>query len=120
MRIEIFGKRCGIGAVSEHSEFQSFAAEICEICVKRSHNSAYIPHKLHSRFKYKRRHAALFDVNYAVITFVRLDKIFKTRIVFPIEVSAVDDETAHAGGVTVKIFGGRMNDDICAMLERTA
>ena len=38
----------------------------------------------------------------------------------PVEVAAVDDTAAYAGGVSVHVLGSRMNDDVCSPFERTA
>ena len=42
------------------------------------------------------------------------------RMSHPIEVAGIHDCAAHAGAVTVHIFGGGVRDDIHAILERSA
>ena len=42
------------------------------------------------------------------------------RMRHPVEVAGIHDRTAHAGAVTVHIFGGGVRDDIHAILERSA
>ena len=42
------------------------------------------------------------------------------RMGHPVEVAGIHDRAAHAGAVTVHIFGGGVRDDIHAILERSA
>ena len=39
---------------------------------------------------------------------------------FPIEVTAIDDATAHLRGVSVHVFCGAVGDDVGTPLERSA
>ena len=38
----------------------------------------------------------------------------------PVEIPTVYDATAHAGGMSVHVFGGRMNHDVRPPFKRTA
>ena len=60
-----------------------------------------------------------FGPDGTVIGAVRLGQQRKARgMLFPREVAAIDDKPADRGAVSADIFGRRINDHRCAMLER--
>lgn len=64
--------------------------------------------------------AEVLGIGHAMVGIVRRSESGEfLRMGHPVEVAGIHDRAAHAGAVTVHIFGGGVRDDIHAILEWT-
>ncbi|MNY22628.1 hypothetical protein D3C86_1562530 [compost metagenome] len=54
----------------------------------------------------------------SVIAFGRFSKLFEFTI-SPVVISAINDDSSNAGSMSADPFGGRLNDNMCTMLQWT-
>ena len=82
--------------------------------------AAEVTHQLHTRLDDICHRAEFAGVDHAVIAFVRLGEIRELARCRPVEFAAVHDHAAALYRVAVHVFGGGVDDDIRAPLERAA
>src|SRR5690554_344455 len=56
-------------------------------------------------------------IDYAMIRRIRLIKTRETWVVFPLELTRVNDRTCHSGTMTTNVLSQRVNDNIGTQLE---
>lgn len=106
---------CGVFRVPFHAQGEGVRAEIGKERVLRSHDRAEVANHLRSAFGGKR--SVEIRIDETVIAFVGKVESRVSGISLKIEISAVHDDASERGGVTVKVLGRGMNDDVCAELE---
>ena len=97
------GKLQGVGAVTLHAKRKRLQIHVYQERVLRRQNRARIAHYVRARLDQKREFAKLLGVNHAVVAFIRRAKIGEFRVVV-IEVSLVNDNSAHCRGMPVCIL----------------
>ena len=118
---EEFGDFLRIFAVASHTQMKGFEAEVEQECVLRSLYRSEVAHELGRRFGDISHFAEGAGIGKTVIRFVGAGQPGEfIGMSFPVEISAVDDGSAYAGGVPVHIFGRRVCYDVGSPLERTA
>ena len=104
-----------------HTQVERFKTDIQQECILRRLNAAKVTHQLCGSFGDISHFAESFCISQAVIRFVGCTQSGEfVGIGIPVEVSAIHDGTAYAGGVAVHIFGGGMYHDIGTPFERAA
>ena len=100
---------------------QRLQPEIQQECVERGGNRSEVAHQMGGALGDVRKLAERLRVRKAVIRLVRLDKAGElVGMLLPVEVSAVDDASAHLRGVSVHVLGGGVRHDVAPEIERAA
>ena len=82
--------------------------------------AAEVAHQLHAGLDDVGHRAEFTSVDNAVVALVRLGEVRELAGGSPVEFAAVDDNAAALYRVAVHVFGGGVDDDVCAPLERAA
>ena len=105
--------------MAPHAQVQGFQAQVEEERVERGRRGAQVAHQLDAGLDDVGQWAEGLDVLQAVVALIRLDHL-REAAATPVEGAAVHDHAAHAGGVAIDVLGGRVDDDVGAMLEGAA
>lgn len=110
-----------VGRMSFSSEAQGFQSQQELLGGKRVQRGAQIPKNLHADSDCKRDRAECIPKLETMISFGRVVELGKPLgMLSPVKFAAVDDNAANGGPVSTDPFGGRVHDDIRAVVERSA
>ena len=88
------------------------------MCRKRVQRTAIVPQNLHARPDDEGNRTKRFPELEPVVTLAWLVELREALRVFPpVEFPRVDDDAADCGAVAADPFGGRMHDDVGAVLD---
>ena len=122
MTLKVLCYCLGVGTVLLHAEGQAFQPQIQQKCVLRGLDAAKVPHQLGGTLGDERAvEAEALGVGNAVVAVVGGGEAGElVGVGRPVELAAVHDAAAHAGGVTIHVLGGGVGDDVRAPLDGTA
>ena len=118
---KVFGYFLGIAAVLRHAQVQSFQTEVQQERILRRLDAAEVAHQLRRCFSDVSQFAESFCISQSVIRFVRCAETGEfVGMCFPVEIAAVYNCSAYAGGVSVHIFGSGVDYYIGSPFKRAA
>ena len=119
--LEVFGHLLCVTAMLGHTQVQGLQAEVQQEGVHRALDAAQVAHQLGCGFGDVGHLAESLRVGQAVVGLIgRTQAGELVGMGIPVEVAAVHNAAAYAGGVSVHVFSGRMHHDVGSPFEGAA
>ena len=100
-----------------HAQMERFKAQVQKECVEWALCGTEIAQKLGAGLDNVGCTAKFFGIRSVGVLCVGIDKIRKFSII-PVIIAAIDHDSAQSDCMAIDVLGGRMNDNVCAMLKR--
>ena len=117
-RLEVVGKGEGVGGVALGAQAQGLDAEEQLLGGEGVEGGAQVAQDLDARTDDEADGAEGLPELEPVVALGRLNELRESRrVLAPVELARVDDDAADGGAVAADPLGGRVDDDVCAVVD---